>query len=107
MCPHILNTDKGYRCQLCDHTIEGCASCQYVKDPGTKLKAYVGKWNDTHSGINGLHSDRKIDEFGSEYVVCNEPGPGLVVVPDSDGKDIMRRCEDAFIGCTKCENKGL
>lgn len=67
----------------------------------------MGTWNISHSGQKGMHDNRMTDPMNSEHVICLEPGPGLVVVPDSDGKDMFRTCGDAFPGCTACANSGI
>jgi hypothetical protein len=49
-CHEILNTNDGYKCQKCEDTIKDCEVCKYTLEPDNRIQAFVGKWNDTHSG---------------------------------------------------------
>ena len=83
MCNEILNTQKGYKCETCEQTIPDCKTCQYSLSPDKNpLKAFVGQWNMSHSGIVGKYSNRDQNPIDSQNVICTEPGPNLLVVPD-------------------------
>ena len=106
MCEEVLNTQDDYKCQKCEDLIQDCKTCKYTLEPGNKLQAFVGQWNDTHSAVKGTYSSISENPVGSQHVICKQPGPGLVAIP-IDGVEVIRRCEEVFPGCKKCAEVGF
>lgn len=60
-----MNTNDGYKCQKCEDTIKDCEVCKYTLEPDNRIQAFVGKWNDTHSGKYGTYKDEAENPVGA------------------------------------------